>query len=64
MTIVKVIFQTRGEARQETVDTWLTNITPQRNWRDKYKDDTIDLEQQNNSEIDNNDGTGLGGNIL
>ena len=36
--LVEAIFKKRGQARQVKIDTWLTNTTPEKNWRDKYKD--------------------------
>ena len=38
ITIVEAIFRKRGRARQTKINTWLTDTTPPRNWRDKYKD--------------------------
>ena len=35
--IVEILFRKRGEATQEKLDTWLTNSTPVRNWKDRYK---------------------------
>ena len=35
--IVEILFRKREEATQEKSDTWLTNSTPVRNWKDRYK---------------------------
>ena len=46
--LVEAIFQKRGRARQVRIDMWLTNSTPEKNWRDKFKDTrdkgNLDLE--------------------
>ena len=36
--LVGAIFKRRGMARQERLDTWLTNSTPERNWKDRNKE--------------------------
>ena len=54
--LVEAIFKQRGQARQEQIDTWLTQTTSTRNWRDMYKDN----EKRNHQ----SDGNGLGGRIL
>ena len=38
ITIVEAIFRKRGQARQETIDTWLTGTTPPQ-WKEKYKEE-------------------------
>ena len=37
--MVEAIFKKRGQARQEIVDSWLTNSTPRRNWKVRHKED-------------------------
>ena len=37
ITLVEAIFQKRGQVRQEQMDTWLTNTTPEQMWRDRLK---------------------------
>ena len=37
INIVEIIFKRRGETRQEKLDSWLTNSTPEKSWKDKYK---------------------------
>ena len=37
ITVVETIFRRRGQARQEQMDKWLTNTTPERTWRDRLK---------------------------
>ena len=39
--LVEAIFQRRGRARQEKLDTWLTGTMPERSWRDTYKEKVI-----------------------
>ena len=46
ITIVEAIFRKRGRAQQTKVNTWLTDTSPQRNWRDKYKDTMADSTTQ------------------
>ena len=38
---VEEIFKKRGQSRQERVDTWLAVSTPERNWRDRWKTNTL-----------------------
>ena len=35
--LIEVIFKRRGQARQEKMDTWLTQTTPEKNWKDRHK---------------------------
>ena len=35
--LVEATFKLRGQARQEKLDTWLTGITPEKNWKDRKK---------------------------
>lgn len=58
ITMVEAIFKKRGEATQMQIDTWLTNSTLRRNWKDKYKDLTNDSDEKQLEDI------GLGGRIL
>ena len=46
INIVEIIFRRRGEARQEKLDTWLTNRTPEKNWKDKYKEKLESTDKQ------------------
>ena len=48
ITLVEAIFRKRGQARQEQIDMWLTNTTPEKNWRDRLKsqsDNTSHLQE-------------------
>ena len=37
MKLVESIFKKRRQARQEKMDTWLTQTTPRKMWKDKLK---------------------------
>ena len=43
--MVEGIFNLRKSESTVTIDTWLTNTTPEGNWKDKYKDN----KQKNNT---------------
>ena len=50
ITLVETIFRRRGQARQELMDTWLTETTPVRSWREKLKDANLENSQQGGEE--------------
>ena len=39
ITLTESMFKKRGQARQERMDTWLTEITPEKMWKDRLKAD-------------------------
>ena len=47
--LVEATFKLRGQARQEKLDTWLTGITPEKNWKDREKN-----EETMNSTVEGN----------
>ena len=50
ITLVETIFRRRGQARQELMDTWLTETTPVRSWREKLKDAHLENSSQGGEE--------------
>ena len=56
ITMVETIFRKRGEARQMHIDSWLTNSTPPKDWKDKFKE----TGRRTKNLVD----SGLGGRIL
>lgn len=39
ITLSESIFKKRGQARQERMNTWLTETTPEKMWKDRLKAD-------------------------
>ena len=52
VTMVESIFKLRQRESAETLDTWLTATTPERDWKDKYKENgSVNKTDKNNLTI-------------
>ena len=53
---MEAIFRKRGIVIQEQLDTWLTETTPEWNWKDKFKAGTYKCNCSNSHQLKTSDG--------